>query len=197
MRVHDPLDGIFRGKASLRLLRIFCRFPGTSFTGRELARLSRLSPSHVQVALEALEWEGLAQKQRAGRSLLWSARPRNALFAAVRRLFEEEGQLPERLVRQLRNGLAHAPIIRATLFGSVARGEEARQSDVDLLLEVRSEPDRSRLEPRLLALGDSVRDLFGLTLSPTILTRSQLREPSRHGFVADVRREGRIIRGSA
>jgi predicted nucleotidyltransferase len=195
MRVHDPLDEIFRGKASLRLLRIFSKYPTTAFSGRELARLSRLSTSHVQSALESLEWEGLVHKQRAGRSLMWSARPRNALFATLRRLFEEERQLDARLFRELRRALARAPVLRATLFGSVSRGEETSRSDLDLLLEVRSAREGARLEPTLLALGDSVRDLFGLSLSPTVLTPSQLREPSRRGFLADVRREGKVVLG--
>ena len=39
------------------------------------------------------------------------------------------------LIQQLRQGLAQAPVQRAWLFGSFARNEESRSSDVDVLVQ--------------------------------------------------------------
>jgi len=193
MKVHDALDGVLRGRGSLALLRIFCKYPGTSFTGRELAKLAHLSVSHVQSSLENLEVQGLVEKGRAGNSLMWKARPSNLLFQPLQRLLSEERELPELLIDRLRGGLRRARFIRATLFGSVARGEESPESDVDLLLELASATDRPALEPIMLRLGDQVRDEFGLNLSPTYLSPIELKRPSWKKFRLNVQAHGQLI----
>lgn len=193
MRLHDPLDGILRGRGSLHVLRILCRFPTGEFTGRELARQSGISLSHLQGTLDDLEWEGLVRKRRAGRSLLWSARPENLLFAPLEALLALERQLPQRLVEELRAGLRGAPIRRATLFGSTARSEEQRGSDVDVLLELARASDREALQAVLVALTDRIHDKFGLTVSPTVLSREQLKEPSRRSFLENAQRDGVVL----
>ena len=40
------------------------------------------------------------------------------------------------LIQQLQQGLAHAPVQRAWLFGSCARSEETSGSDVDVLVQL-------------------------------------------------------------
>jgi predicted nucleotidyltransferase len=193
MKIHQPLDGILRGRGSLALLRIFCHYPGTSFTGRELAKLTRLSVSHVQLTLGALETEGLVRKSRAGNSLLWSARPNNALFEPLRRLLLAEEAIPTQLLEDLRTGLQRSRILRATVFGSVSRAEETARSDVDLLVELVREADRPAVEELLLPLGDEVRERYGVGLSPLILTKSEARDPSKSDFLSRVRKDGKVV----
>lgn len=59
------------------------------------------------------------------------------------------------------------------VFGSVARGEEARDSDVDLL--VRLEPGRTLLD--LARLEVQLEDLLGVHVD--VVTEAGLREPLR------------------
>ncbi|HEY7092924.1 MAG TPA: nucleotidyltransferase family protein [Ktedonobacterales bacterium] len=62
-----------------------------------------------------------------------------------------------RLMPALREILGRHGVTRAAFFGSVARGQETEQSDIDLLVEVapgRSLLDQAALELDLVALFD-------------------------------------------
>lgn len=60
----------------------------------------------------------------------------------------------ERKLPQLRSCLSRQPINRVWIFGSFARGEETEESDVDLLVEYRSD-----VHVNLLTIGGLYTDL--------------------------------------
>lgn len=51
------------------------------------------------------------------------------------------------------------------LFGSYARGEERRGSDVDLLVDLPEELGRGEAVLQLLGLGEELRELTGLPVN--------------------------------
>jgi predicted nucleotidyltransferase len=56
---------------------------------------------------------------------------KGCIFATLNAFFTMNAHL----IQQLRHGLAHTPVQRAWLFGSFARSEESRSSDVDILVQ--------------------------------------------------------------
>ena len=192
MRVHEPLDDILRGKGVLHVLRVFCKHSGTTFTGRDLARLGKLPVSHVQAALRILESEGLADRRVAGRSHLWTLCEENVLVAPLRQLFAKERGLSEDLCREVTSGLSGLRLRTALLFGSVARGEERGTSDIDLFVELRRASDREEVEERLFTLGRRLRSEYGLNLAPIVVVRAEQARMSTF-FIASVKRDGRDL----
>lgn len=75
---------------------------------------------------------------------------------------------------------------RVILFGSVARGEETPDSDIDILVvAATTEP----LYQRLATARRSVRDLrYGLPISPLMLTPEELQErlERRDPFITEI-----------
>jgi predicted nucleotidyltransferase len=67
------------------------------------------------------------------------------------------------------------------LFGSVARGEDHPQSDLDLLVEM--EPDRSLLD--LVALGQELEELLDRKVD--VLTETSLHRALRDRILAEAR----------
>jgi predicted nucleotidyltransferase len=197
MRVHRALDELLRGKGTLHVLRTFCRHPETSFNAPQLAKLGKISISHVQSALVTLEGQGLVNRTVAGRTHLWSIERGNALLPALRALFDAEGRLDQGLFRDLANGLRAAPIRRAVVFGSVARGDERGSSDVDLLVEMKSERDRERAWDYLLPLTSKIRVKYGLNLAPILISTTSPRGSLSPSFRAAIDREGRTVGGAA
>jgi DNA-binding HxlR family transcriptional regulator len=197
MRVHRALDELLRGKGTLHVLRTFCRHPETSFNAPQLAKLGKISLSHVQSALVTLEGQGLVNRTVAGRSHLWSIERGNALLPALRALFEAEGRLGDGLFGDLEDGLRAAPIRRAVVFGSVARGDERGSSDVDLLVEMKTERDRERVWDCLLPLTSKIRERYGLNLAPILLSPTSRRGSMSPSFRAAIDREGRAVGGAA
>lgn len=119
-------------------------------SGREIARLSRRSSTGVQHALDRLVDEGLVHRIPAGRAYLYSLNHDHLLAPAVGVMAGARWELVRRL-RDLFSGWK-LPILHASLFGSVARGEGNAASDIDLLvvrpngIDVEDEQWRGQLE---------------------------------------------------
>lgn len=119
-------------------------------SGREIARLSGRSSTGVQHVLDRLVDEGLVHRIQAGRAYLYSLNRDHLLAPAV----EVMAGARWNLVRRLRDLFASwkSPILHASLFGSVARGEGNAASDIDLLvvrprgIDAEDEQWRSQLE---------------------------------------------------
>lgn len=192
--MHLPLDDILRGKGSLHVLRVLCSHPGEAFSAPELSASGRLALSHVQNSLRRLESQGIVDRHVAGRVHSWAIAQNNGLLPALRHLFEVERGLSEDLESDLRKTLAPLPVHRAILFGSVARGEETGWSDVDLLLELRSAQRREEVWDALEPLALRIREKFGLTLAPLLLTPEEDGSQLSPSFLGAVVREGKVMK---
>jgi predicted nucleotidyltransferase len=102
-------------------------------TGREIARLvGRASHSGVIAALDRLVNQGLVEREEAGRAFLFTLNREHLAAPAVELLAD----LREELLRRIRSTV-DGWVVKArhlSLFGSAARGEGGRESDIDLFI---------------------------------------------------------------
>ncbi len=98
---------------------------------REIERQSGLALGTVRQELEQLTSLGLVEKRADGNRRLYSANRHHPLYVDIRNLVLKTSGLAE----ALRAALEEESAIRAAfVFGSVARGEEQADSDVDLMV---------------------------------------------------------------
>jgi predicted nucleotidyltransferase len=99
---------------------------------RELARLTGASPGTLKKELDALTSVGLLKLQKVGNQTQFSANTEHPVFPELSALVRKTIGLRDVLA------LALAPLASqievAFVFGSMAKGTEGPQSDVDLLL---------------------------------------------------------------
>lgn len=82
-------------------------------------------------------------------------------------------------------------IVRAILFGSMARGEASRRSDVDLILVQRTDLRfLDRYDQLLYELNLALPDV---AVDALIYTPEELEQMARRRFVATALREGQVI----
>jgi predicted nucleotidyltransferase len=106
-------------------------------TGREVARLTgRTSHRGVSEVLARLVEHGLAERQEAGRALLFTLNREHLAAPAVEVLAGMRSELLRR-IRDLVNTWK-IEAVHVSVFGSTARGEGNTQSDIDLFV-VRSD----------------------------------------------------------
>ena len=106
--------------------------PERSWYLSELAAHLGTSPSSLQRELEALAKSGILQRRQEGRRIYYRAETASPVFTELRDLFSKTAGMVPLLHAELE---AFGPKIAwAAIYGSIARGEERAQSDVDLLI---------------------------------------------------------------
>jgi predicted nucleotidyltransferase len=133
-------------------------------TVRALARHSGVSPQTALNLVDELSRVGLVRAERAG-GLVLVVLNRGHIFAEpLYALARARGRLIERLSEEL----ARWPELAAAwLFGSAARGDGDRSSDIDLLLVAEAGTDNPEWGSNVARLADQVEEWTG---NPTQIT---------------------------
>jgi len=142
-----PDQRLFRNQATEDILLLLLRNPHTEFTVTEIRNITEHGGDTVQTAFEVLEAANLIKTRKDGRKNLISAN-RNRFYNPKDPLLsipQEEFRDP---VKTFLDKLdqAKAEIIGVILFGSVARGEADRASDIDLQIIVENDLTGARRE---------------------------------------------------
>ena len=98
----------------------------------ELASHLKTSLSSLQRELNSLTASGVLERKPDGRRAYYKARKDSAVFGELRDLFLKTAGIVPALESELAK--FSDKIGWAALYGSIARGEEAAQSDIDLLV---------------------------------------------------------------
>jgi predicted nucleotidyltransferase len=124
------LAELFGSADRFRALRTIFSEPGRGFGQRELARAAGVDPGNVSRLLKRWLEVGLVQRiQKDGLPRYYATK--DPAFAPLVALMQQDSEL----IRTLRDFLASLDGVQvAVIFGSFARGEEAAESDVDVLV---------------------------------------------------------------
>jgi predicted nucleotidyltransferase len=186
------LSEALSSRTKTKIVRLLTSFPTREFTGREIAGNIRVGHRAVDIALGDLVSLDIVTVRRIGRANVYTANVDSQRFQALTGLFKEEARTRDALMDEIRESIPD--VLSCVLFGSVARGEESLDSDVDLLVIT----DNPRgLRDALEALRSRVARKFSLHLAPTVLTPKQLREKWKAPFVASATKDGRLIAGES
>ena len=82
----------------------------------------------------------------------------------------------EELKSSISKTLPKTLIKKVILFGSVAKGLEKVNSDIDIFILVKDATSKKRLEPSIDKLSNLCFEIYGNRLAPYILTESEMRQ---------------------
>ena len=183
----EPFGGLLPG-ARGAVLSVLLR-TGAPLTGRQVHAL--VGPDHslwsVQEALKALTQLGIVETQAIGRAGMHTINEGHAAVPHLRVLVD-----PIDMLRAVIAGVLGSDVESVIVFGSIARGEADRDSDIDLAVIARAGWDgRSDLE-------DAVRTSLGNGCDVLVFTPDQFQQLARSGepVVSDVLRDGLALIGS-
>jgi predicted nucleotidyltransferase len=145
------LTSILGTDTGLRIVRELARHGG-QLSAPDIGRRTGLAKASVARGLEVLEEARVVEPAGTGRSVVHRLRPDHPLAPALIALFEAEEARFEAILDSARSAaLAAGPgVLALWLFGSVARGDDRADSDVDLAFVA---------EPEALSrLADVIRD---------------------------------------
>jgi len=174
------------GKTRLAVLSLFLLQPERRLHFREILRLTGAGQGAAQRELAKLAEAGILLKTREGNLAYYRANRAHLAFTELRGLVEKTAGISA-FLRTALLPLAQK-IEQAFLFGSVARGEERAESDIDLM--VIGDVSFMAVVAAVAPLQESV----GREINPTVFTASEFRKRLDQGdhFLSRVMQEDRV-----
>ncbi len=139
----DVVPGV-RGEVLATLARL-----SEPRTGRQVARASGQAQSSTARVLDDLVDAGLVLRATIGRDNTYCLNPEHIAADAIRALAGLRGELVDRL----HTTVSGHHVVAAWLFGSAARGDGNRGSDIDLLVVHNASGEPGALADELSTLG--------------------------------------------
>lgn len=157
-------DGLFKHAASGPVLKFLVENPTVNISIRQLARVTPVSERATATAIETLEANDLVETFHVGNAR--RVQINRSRLRKTRDPITNIPQIPYRTpvriaVQYIENELDE--VLGIVCFGSVARGEADRRSDIDLWILVADDILEQRNRAQKLA-----RDLENLQIPPTI-----------------------------
>lgn len=194
MKFHDITDDILSSKIRIAVLRLFLRYSSKRFSGREIARLLKSSPSNALKTLELFSRHGLVHKARIGKASEWTLNKRHFLsgrFSFLLKLDEDAMAVLRQKIRTAFSGKKN--IVRIVIFGSIAKGEEKPDSDIDLFILVKEKKHKKEALLIIDKLNESLIPLFGNVISAIIYSLKELKSKKELGLVQHINEEGKTL----
>ena len=127
-----------------RVLEIFFKNPNKDFYIREIAKLAKVSPGFSKKATDEFLREGLLTKRDRGNLVLLRGNLGSLVFRHMKITHSLRKILKSSLLDYLERNLTDLKSV--ILFGSVARGEDDENSDLDLLVIGKGSLNQTELE---------------------------------------------------
>ncbi len=161
------------GVARRRILALLFGHSDEAYHLRQVVRETGLSPGGVHRELGQLSEAGIVTRRQQGRQVYFQANSASPIFSELKSLIVKTAGVTD----VLREALAPiaADIDVAFVYGSVARGEERRASDVDLLVV-----GQASFAALSQALAPAQRRL-GREVNPAVYTPGEFRQKLADG----------------
>lgn len=128
----NPILKLFANPTLAEVLSFLLLNPDEEFYQSDLAKKTQKAIVQVQRAIKTLEEIGLISSTRRGRMIYYKAVRSHPAFDDLRKLFLKTISLGESVQQALLP--FHNNILLAFIFGSVARGDDSIDSDIDLFI---------------------------------------------------------------
>ncbi len=191
MKFHNILDEILGNKTKVRLFRAFFTYPEKGFTESELERIAGIPQASVHRNVKSLMDNGLLDRKRIGKANLYSLNKEHILYPLLFRNFEAERNVLAELKNMIAESVKSLPQIElAVLFGSIVKGMERADSDVDIFIVCKGE--KSKLEDKLTYLTNISQNKFGNPVSLMIKHKEELQDLKTRSIFREIK-NGEII----
>ncbi|MFC2105342.1 nucleotidyltransferase domain-containing protein [Candidatus Bipolaricaulota bacterium] len=180
------LAKLFGSEARVKVLSLFMLNAGSEYYLREIAQRTGLAVRSVQRAVESLVEIQILQRENRGNSVYFRLNVANPILKDLKAIFLKTVGLGDLLQDALSD---ERRIEVAFIYGSVAKGEETAESDIDLTLI-------GSISPRdLSAVLGELEDDVGREINATVFTPEEWAERLKSGdhFVTTLLREPKIM----
>ena len=193
MLINNYMEIVFGSKVKIKILRIMFRFPDKTFTGRELAGLTKeVSGMAVSKSVKDLISMNLVGLEHHGNSNLLKLNKNSYLFEPLKNLFLAEEATIIKLKEKIRRHLNVQHIKTAAIFGSIVKGVGGINSDIDLFIITDNKKWTSETMEKL---QKEINLEFGSVLMPYILTKEEFKSKKNKPIIKNIIENNILIIG--
>ena len=191
MRLHTFLEDVLGSRVKVNVIRMLFKFKAKTFTGRELAEAIGLTHTGVRRALRELHASNLIRIEYHGRSNLINLNTYSKVYNVLETLFSEEANTFYTFLQELKREIPHG-IVSCAVFGSVARGTEKEDSDVDILFIT---DDKEAVQKLVEDKMQLFVKRYGNVIAPYIMSKAEFIRKKNTPFVKGVLENYKPVKG--
>ena len=169
----DQLIGVLFGKTRRAVLSLLFSHPDESYFLRQLARLTGVGMGALQRELKALSEAGIISARAQGRQSFFQADPKCPIFSELKGLILKTTGAADVLRAALATMASDIKV--AFVFGSMARGGQTRQSDVDIMVVGEVE------FAQVVSAFSQAQETLGREINPVVYSQGEFRSKALQG----------------
>ncbi len=188
MKFHISLLDILNSKTKVRIVK-FLLTHEAAMSEREIASILKVSHMSVNRTMRELASVNFGNFVTIGKSHLWKVNHQSHAFKVLSALIKDASVIKNPLEDLKNTLLEHLPkslIKRAVLFGSVSKGLEKADSDIDLFILVKNSRSRNAFESLIEKLSNMCFELYGNRLAPYVLTERELKQKKNLKIISEI-----------
>ena len=172
MKYHNYLENLFGSKVKIKLIRTLYNFKDRSFTLNELSKYSNITRQGITKVLDDLNGMNFIKLERVGNSIVIKLN-RNEFISEILKIYDLEKNTLNKLIETIKSCFKGKKVASLALFGSVVKGEEEFNSDIDLLIITDNQKLASEISGKC---NLEIINKFGNVLMPYILTKDKFKK---------------------
>lgn len=182
MPIGRNLDNILNTGSKLKIIRLFTsRTKDFIASGRQVARLSGVTPPAAHAALKELYNQDILKRDIIGREHIYRLNANNRVVRNILMpAFKKEHSVKEDILIFLRKKIKEkrikSKIVSLLLYGSQQSGIAGEKSDVDIAIITGNKADKKVIETIFIEdVAGQFYEYFGISLDSYIKTESEFR----------------------
>lgn len=188
MKFHvSPLD-MLDSKTKLKIIK-FLLTHEASMSEREIASILKVSHMSINRTMRELAEMNFVNFVIIGKAHLWRVNRKSYTFKVLSELIKSISGIKEPLEDLKKTILGNLPkslIKKVVLFGSIAKGSERINSDIDVFVLVKDMRRKKEMESSINKLSNVCFEVYGNRLAIYILTEQEMRQKKNLRIISEI-----------
>jgi len=188
MKFHITMLDILGSKTKVKIIGFLLNHKA-SMSEREIASVLKISHMSINRTMKELSDINFVDFITVGKAHLWKVNTKSYAYKMLSNLIggaslvkSPLGNLKNTIIENLPKNL----IKKIILFGSVAKGLEKTDSDIDIFILVKDKETKDNLEPAIDKLSGICFELYGNRLAPYILTEKETKQKKKLKVISEI-----------
>jgi predicted nucleotidyltransferase len=183
----SPVE-IINSKTKMKIVTFLLNHKA-AMSEREIASVLDVSHMSINRIMKQLADINFVNFVTIGKAHLWKVNRGSYAFRVLSQLIEDISKIRsplEDLKKTILENLPGATVIKVILFGSVAKGLESENSDIDIFILVKNLKMKKKVEPFVEILSNKCFDLYGNRFAPYILTGHEIKQRRNLSVIQEI-----------